>query len=40
MLVTFGIVALGAVLGLAAGVLSVRYIQSILYRVNAVQRSS
>jgi predicted permease len=36
MLVTFVIVALGAVLGLAAGVLSVRYIQSILYQVDAV----
>ena len=32
---TFLVVALGAVLGYAAGVLSVRYIQSILYRASA-----
>jgi ABC-type antimicrobial peptide transport system permease subunit len=35
-LATFAVVALGAALGLAAGVLSVRYIQSILFRVSAV----
>lgn len=33
--VTFAMVALGAGLGLGAGVVSVRYIQSILYRVSA-----
>jgi len=32
---TFAVVALGAVLGYAAGVLSVQYIQSILYRASA-----
>jgi predicted permease len=34
-LATFGVVALGAALGLGGGIVSVRYIQSILYRVNA-----
>lgn len=34
-LATFAVVAGGALLGLAAGILAVRYIQSILYRVSA-----